>query len=414
MKKQYEKGITMIALIITIVVLLLLTTVTIGMITGENGIIKNTGSAKEETEIASEKEIIETSVTQAMGKDKNGNITQENLQDYLNKNAGNNKTEVSKESNEYMVKFTETNRIYYVSGEGEVESKYIDKTPGKLDGKGTQDDPFKIETIEDLVAFSIMSNGGNVNLELASKNFENNYIVLTRDLDFNSSRSYNDINDKRYSEYLGAGEETIKNALTQKQYYGYLPASKNEYVQFKGTFDGQGHKINGLYIKARDNTTGSSLINFNQGIIKNLDIDVNIDGKIRNAGITVYNYGSIENCNSYGKITSISEYVAGIADWNYGVVKECVNRTYIQAKSNNIGGIVAVNKNEVSKCANLSEILWYNDGAAGGFNMGGIVGENMENAKIEECYNTGKISGIWQRCAGITGTDDGRNCKKLL
>lgn len=413
MKNQYEKGITMIALIITIVVLLLLTTITIGMITGENGIIKNTGSAKEETEIASEKEIIETSVTQAMGKDKNGNITQENLQDYLNKNAGNNKTEVSKESNEYMVKFTETNRIYYVSGEGDVESKYIDKTPGKLDGKGTQDDPFKIETIEDLVAFSIMSNGGNVNLELASTNFENNYIVLTRDLDFNSSRSYNDINDKRYSEYLGAGEETIKNALIQKQYDGYLPASKNDNFEFKGTFDGQGHKINGLYIKARNNTTGNALIDSNKGTVKNLSVDVNIEGINKNGGIVARNYGNIQECNVYGKITAIGEHTSGITGVNYGIIENCINMAYIKSNSWNIGGISGENHSVIKKCANFGELLWENS-VAGGANMGGIVGKNMENAKIEECYNNGKISGIWQRCAGITGTDDGRNCKKLL
>ena len=415
--KETDKGITLIALAITIIVLIILAGISIATLTGDNGILLQTNKAKEETEIASEKEVIENSATQAMEKDRRGNITQDNLQDYLDKNAGKNKTEVGKESNEYIVKFTETNRTYYVSGDGEVESKYIDKTPGKLDGKGTQEDPYKIETIEDLVAFSIMSNGGNSNLGLESTNFENNYIVLTRDLNFNSVRSYNDENDKKYSEYLDVGEETIKNALTQEKYYGYLPASKNSNCEFKGTFDGQGHKIEGLYIKARNDAMRCALINSNKGTIKNLNIDVKIaEGNYGCAGIVVYNYGNIQNCNSYGKIEAINMYIGGIASYNYGVIEECTNRVYIKASGYIIGGIVGINENEIKRCANLSEILWDNNGSAGGFDMGGIVGENKENASIKECYNIGKISGIWQKCAGIAGQDDGgtvENCYNI-
>ena len=57
-----EKGITLIVLVITIIVLLILSGVSIAMITGENGIIKQTHYAKEETIKASEKEAIELNV----------------------------------------------------------------------------------------------------------------------------------------------------------------------------------------------------------------------------------------------------------------------------------------------------------------------------------------------------------------
>lgn len=63
-----NKGITMIALIVTIVVLLILAGITIGTLTGENGLIGNSKEAKEQTEIANEKEIIEQATTEAMGK----------------------------------------------------------------------------------------------------------------------------------------------------------------------------------------------------------------------------------------------------------------------------------------------------------------------------------------------------------
>ena len=55
MKKQ-EKGITLIALVITIIVLLILAGISIAMLTGENGILTKADTATRETEIAEAKE----------------------------------------------------------------------------------------------------------------------------------------------------------------------------------------------------------------------------------------------------------------------------------------------------------------------------------------------------------------------
>lgn len=61
MKKQ--RGITLIALIVTIIVLLILAGVAIGFIIGENGIIQKAEKAAEETKDAAEKETIEMADT---------------------------------------------------------------------------------------------------------------------------------------------------------------------------------------------------------------------------------------------------------------------------------------------------------------------------------------------------------------
>ena len=55
-KKNQEKGITLIALVITIIVLLILAGVTIATLTGENGILTRASDASKQTEIASVKE----------------------------------------------------------------------------------------------------------------------------------------------------------------------------------------------------------------------------------------------------------------------------------------------------------------------------------------------------------------------
>ena len=55
-QKNKEKGITLIALVVTIIVLLILAGVTISMLTGDNGILKRANEAKKKTEIATEEE----------------------------------------------------------------------------------------------------------------------------------------------------------------------------------------------------------------------------------------------------------------------------------------------------------------------------------------------------------------------
>ena len=53
---KYDKGITLIALVITIIVLLVLAGVTLSMISSQDGILNKAVTAKEATEKAKEKE----------------------------------------------------------------------------------------------------------------------------------------------------------------------------------------------------------------------------------------------------------------------------------------------------------------------------------------------------------------------
>ena len=58
-RRNTNKGITLIALVITIIVLLILAGVSIAMLTGENGVLTKATEAKDQTEIAQEKEEIQ-------------------------------------------------------------------------------------------------------------------------------------------------------------------------------------------------------------------------------------------------------------------------------------------------------------------------------------------------------------------
>ena len=66
-KLKEKEGVTVLALSITIIILLILAGITITALTGENSLIKSTGEAKKETEIANEKEILERATTRSDG-----------------------------------------------------------------------------------------------------------------------------------------------------------------------------------------------------------------------------------------------------------------------------------------------------------------------------------------------------------
>ena len=123
LSKQSKRGITLIALVVTIVVLLILAGVSIAMLSGENGIIRQAQEAKLETEIATEKEQLNLAVTDAKSPGlviNENTLTSVTLQEALDKIAGDNKTEVSGDETLTVV-FKDSNRTYYVTTGGNVK-----------------------------------------------------------------------------------------------------------------------------------------------------------------------------------------------------------------------------------------------------------------------------------------------------
>ena len=80
-KLKESKGITLIALVITIIVLLILAGVTIATLTGDNGILKKAGDAKTQTEQAKEDENLKIAIAGSYGTD--GKLNLKDLKDNL-------------------------------------------------------------------------------------------------------------------------------------------------------------------------------------------------------------------------------------------------------------------------------------------------------------------------------------------
>ena len=97
MKLQKEKGITLIALIVTIIILIILAGISISTLTGDNGIIDQAHTAKEDTEIASWEEQIDLAIIDA--EKKHRDTTMENvIEELINKKVINDESQVDKDT----------------------------------------------------------------------------------------------------------------------------------------------------------------------------------------------------------------------------------------------------------------------------------------------------------------------------
>ena len=367
-KNEKEEGITLIALITTIIVLLILAGISIGAITGSNGIIGQAQSAKEETEIAQEKEIIDISTVEAMGKNNRGNLEEEEFQNAIDKHT-NEKAEVTDIGEEFEVLFEESNRYYIVDKDGNIlsyDNIVTDKSPGDItkdeNGKelaGTVDEPYEIWCIEDLCDFS---NRINNNKTIS-------YVTLMQTLDFKSDRSY--VDGKISTEGLISScnsVEELKNNLTTGE--GFTPIGIEGSGRFSGTFEGNNKEIRNLYIN-REGIVGLFGIAFQT--------------TINDLGVT----GSVTSTNN------IAGGIVGSSGQSY--YNNCYNKAIITAKNSYAGGIVGDDgqqAKELNNCYNLGDVTT-------NYIAGGIAGRT--SGKVNGCYNLGNIKSTGSYAGGLIG-----------
>ena len=146
-----NKGITLIALVITIIVLLILAGVTIATLTGENGILTRASEASEQTEIAEEEEAIRLAYSGVLADNNGSGVSASELQDEL-RNNGYNATVTDNGDGTFTVKF-ESGREYTINADGSISSEpdtggETGETPGNPDDDGyfTEDSTINGET----------------------------------------------------------------------------------------------------------------------------------------------------------------------------------------------------------------------------------------------------------------------------
>ncbi len=119
MKKSVEKGITLIALVVTIVVLLILAGISISMLTGENGIISQARKSKEETIIGDEKEGISLAYSSCKTDNLMENVTASQLEERMK--ADGKDVTVTQDGLDLKVRYPKTGHEYTVNQNGKIE-----------------------------------------------------------------------------------------------------------------------------------------------------------------------------------------------------------------------------------------------------------------------------------------------------
>ena len=124
--KTRNKGVTLIALVVTIVVLLILAGVAISMLSGDDGIIINAQKASEENDKGREKEIVTLAVGSALSSDEGYTIARDNLNSALANHIGTEGEDYTLSDTEpYIVTYLDSGRSYVIDEKGKV-SEYTE------------------------------------------------------------------------------------------------------------------------------------------------------------------------------------------------------------------------------------------------------------------------------------------------
>lgn len=119
--KQNTRGITLIALVITIIVLLILAGVSIAMLTGENGILTQTQSAKSLTDKSSDVEKIKLAIIGARLNSQSDSLDIQDIKEQLFENF--NDTIIYEETENYPINITVNSKNYSIYKNGVVLPK---------------------------------------------------------------------------------------------------------------------------------------------------------------------------------------------------------------------------------------------------------------------------------------------------
>ena len=275
--------------------------------------------------------------------------------------------------------------------DGKEQSYYTTETVSYI-GKGTEADPYQVYTASDLTGV-----------------YRKGYFKLMNDIDL--------------TDYI--------NQFSPTEGWQSIGRDGSETVHF----DGNGHKITGLWCNTTRNNTGL-FSTFANGEIKNLTVEVANGKQVKggaNTGIIIGKMvnGTIENCKVVGKVadgtpvggiiglldggsisksqatvtintTGTNSYVGGIVgEITSGTIDQCVTTGTLTATGTEsyVGGIIGKNSATVTNCYSTATVT-------SSYNAAGIVAYNY--GVVDMCYATGNLNSN-NYAAGVIGYNDGSN-----
>jgi hypothetical protein len=237
------------------------------------------------------------------------------------------------------------------------DNKTIDIASYFESGNGTETNPYLISTPKQLEYLSLLTGTG------IEKNFNGKFLKLGDNIALNPSKNFTPI------------------GITAQP--------------FKGTFDGNGYTISGIYINSNILQFTGLFGYVDNGKLKGIKITNSIvKGKYQVGGLV----GAIANENSFIESCSFSGTVAGTGNYVGGLVGQAIRtkikNSYSAGEVNGtgyaVGGLTGYNGGTIENSYSNSNVIG-ND-----IYVGGLVGQNQTesiNDKINNSYSTGTVKG---------------------
>ena len=267
-------------------------------------------------------------------------------------------------------------RAYITNDNGTVYGNEVSFTTNAIPaptfaGAGTSDNPYLISTAAQLANMAELVNTNTTNSVYGDK-----YYRLTADINLDVAP---------YNEGMG-----------------WTPIGRHYEISFKGHFDGNNHKVSGLYIN-RSNSDMVGLFGcIRSGTVQSLGVEnATIRGRSHVGVLAGWLWdGSISNCHATGTIAGVQQVGGLVGDIMGGNISKCYTAVMITAVSGsggnantNFGGIAGrVRDNgKITDCYATGNIDCYSD--VSGDNVGGIAGYVENGGSVTNCYATGAVSG---------------------
>lgn len=443
--KNRSKGITLIALVITIIVLLILAGVTINTLLGDNGIMKKASSASEETKRTQAFEELKIKVM-GVQTEKQGLATLQDVVEALKVDTeyeyvvslekiatikgtvpdASNATEIYVIHKDYQFKIDDNLKISVVGlkQNSELDNRETDLGTQHItddewtaaipednwfakeeyyktnwQGEGTKESPYLITTEQELAGLSYQVAKGE-------KFDSSTYFQLTTDLSMGKHI------------WVPIGGKNIN--VQEANYY-----SNNFEKVFSGNFNGGGFTISGLYFNNEQSNYGNYIGLFgrinvsDRSTIENLSVkDSFLKGYNYIGGIIGYCMNvTLQECNNEATLYGKGNVGGLIGHGNFSKAVKCSNKGLIAGitESGMFGGLIGEGKVDCNSSYNEGKISVISKQSV--VNVGGINGSTVNNTQTINCYNIGDIyvetDNEKSTIGGIYGTSkDGacRNC----
>ena len=404
-----NRGITLIALVITIIVLLILAGVSISMLSGDNGILSRAAEARIESR-ASKVEEEKNLWKSELGIDKYAGTNEaKTLDELLNELLS---QELITDSEKQIILDTGivtigSRTIEFMTDEE--KPTIVNVTKNTALPAGTEENPYQIFSIEDLVQLSINVNSGD--------SYEGKYIKMMKTLDFNDENSYLNAYSTEYGNLNGIDDDGNELKTEMMTGTGFTPLAQENNTYFSGNFEGNNYRIENIYINGKNYASFISKVK--NAKLSNLEITGSIVA-IGPAGIIGLvekdSTFRVENCINRATLNSTGP------GWIGGIINTINSNAQVEMiNCNNNVNLGTYNKNVVGGLvySNLGTLKIDGGGNTGelqGYMVGGIVCRSNTELEVSNCNNTGNITSNGSPTGGIIGVSGAdsvtfKNCK---